>query len=141
MMSENIRRWNEQDHELWLSLVQAYDPGLSETELDQSWSDLNSKANHDCWIIEVDGVAAGFALTAVHSFLLALHNRSYLAALYVCPDYRRRGLAGRLVQFLIEDAKRKELDGMYWVTEPGNPAYKLYNKLASPEFVRYHISF
>lgn len=122
-------------------MVVDYDPdnaALAETD----WQRLISGGiEASCLIAMVDGEIAGFAHTLVHDFVFRRRPAIYLSDLYICPEFRRMGIARAFLNHIVQGAKQANCGRAYWVTEHDNPARSLYDEVGKPEFIRYHVDF
>ena len=85
-------------------------------------------ANPVWWAIvaEVDGYIVGFALYYIR-YSTWKGQRMYLEDLIVTEEYRGKGIGKKLLNELIEEAKRKNFSGMLWqVLDWNQPAIKFY---------------
>lgn len=63
-----------------------------------------------------------------------------LADLYVDPSVRGKGMGRSLIEATAKAAKEKDCGKFYWSTQEHNvTARKLYDKLATSEFVLYRM--
>ncbi|KAF2171001.1 hypothetical protein M409DRAFT_51236 [Zasmidium cellare ATCC 36951] len=60
--------------------------------------------------------------------------------LFVDPAVRGGGYGRKLIQAVAADSKKKGCFRMQWTTQNGNPARKLYDELATQEFVQYRMA-
>jgi len=73
------------------------------------------------FVVEVDGVTAAIALWAVTGEGVAT-----LITIHVLDAFRRRGLAGLLLETTVEDARAAGLSTMELGVQRDNPARRLY---------------
>lgn len=88
----------------------------------------NIEQNLICWGIEVDGKIVSIASLNLFTRIPYLDNLSgregYILNIYTRPNYRKRGLAGRLVNIIIDYAKENEIKRL-WLnsSEQGKSIY------------------
>ncbi|KAK4501943.1 hypothetical protein PRZ48_007753 [Zasmidium cellare] len=58
---------------------------------------------------------------------------------FVDPDVRGGGYGRRLIHAVAADSKARGCFRMQWTTQNGNPARKLYDEVATQEFVQYRM--
>lgn len=71
---------------------------------------------------------------------LGILDRNFVGvyAIHVHPDYRRRGIARRIVEIILEQAASKNVTGAYLqVVRENNPARNLYRSLGFRDFYEY----
>lgn len=69
-----------------------------------------------------------FVLTIGFSFEFHGHD-AFIDELYVAPDYRRRGLGRRAVEFLEKEARTRGVNALHLEVDRGNdPAAELYRR-------------
>ena len=61
---------------------------------------------------------------------------AYVGDLKVDPEYRGRGLSGRIVRFLTQELQRQDIDRMVFLVLAGNPAIALLDNSRTPLKVR-----
>ncbi len=80
------------------------------------------------FVAEVGGEVVGFALYYIR-YSTWKGQRMYLEDIIVTERWRCRGIGGRLMDRLIEEAKGKKLHGISWqVLEWNEPAINFYRK-------------
>ncbi|KAG9204468.1 hypothetical protein G6514_000925 [Epicoccum nigrum] len=60
--------------------------------------------------------------------------------LYIDQELRGRGFGRQIIKAVAEEARKQGCSRLQWTTQHGNPARKLYDELASCEFVQYRMS-
>ena len=85
-----------------------------------------------------NGVAIGCAsisyIEVMPTFSHPTGKRAHLMNVYTKAEYRRKGIARKMVQMLIEDAKRKGVSEISLdATESGRPLYESFGFRASEE--------
>lgn len=79
------------------------------------------KAGYSCWVNEIDGVAAGYAV------MMLAAGEAQLLNLGIAKPYQRRGLGRRLLQYMIKVARGYHASAMLLEVRPSNqPARRLY---------------
>lgn len=101
----------------------------------QTWARLTDNAN-----TQVNGIGAfkgdtllGFAHYIAHPTTGALRDAAYLQDVFVTPDSRGQGLAKKLVNAVIKQAKAARYSRLLWLAEKDNKAAQnLYKTIANP---------
>ncbi len=79
------------------------------------------RAGYECWVLEDLGIVAAHAVLSVAA------DESHLLTLCVNPDYRRRGLARRLLRHVLEQARQAGARQCFLEVRPSNGnAQRLY---------------
>ncbi|GEO85107.1 MULTISPECIES: GNAT family N-acetyltransferase [Alphaproteobacteria] len=95
-------------------------------------------------ILEVDGVAAGFAVWFFNYSTWQARNGLYLEDLYVSPDYRGSGAGKLLLRHMAKRAVEKGCGRFEWsVLDWNAPAISVYDAIgAEPqtEWIRYRLT-
>ncbi|KAF3034261.1 hypothetical protein E8E12_006312 [Didymella heteroderae] len=60
--------------------------------------------------------------------------------LYIDHELRGKGYGRKIIQAVAEEAKKQGCVRLQWTTQHGNPARKLYDELASCDFVNYRMN-
>ncbi|KAF2625432.1 acyl-CoA N-acyltransferase [Macroventuria anomochaeta] len=60
--------------------------------------------------------------------------------LYIDHELRGKGYGRKIIQAVAEEAKKQGCTRLQWTTQHGNPARKLYDELATCEFVHYRMN-
>jgi ribosomal protein S18 acetylase RimI-like enzyme len=104
---------------------------LSDRESEYQWEELDWRRESEAgvWVVARDGgEVVGVARCTPDDE--APESRRYLGAVWVEPEYRRRGIATRLVVWLI---RREMLAGvreiLVWIVESNDSARRLYQTL------------
>ena len=110
-----------------------YKEELPAAQTELTWSRFfDADFNLHGFVVEVDGVVAGFAHCSFTNSTWLEKPDLYLEDLFVSPDFRRQGLGEFLIQNCAEVAKASGSRRLYWQTQRSNEsAQKLYNKVAS----------
>ena len=70
----------------------------------QVWFDHHNVENHPLYIAEIDGCVAGYSSLSSYREKEAYKSTVELS-IYISPDYRKRGIATALMEFILEEAK------------------------------------
>ena len=70
----------------------------------QIWFDQHNVENHPLYIAEIDGCVAGYSSLSSYREKEAYKSTVELS-IYISPDYRKRGIATALMEFILEEAK------------------------------------
>jgi len=82
--------------------------------------------------------AVGFATFVLHRSTWARTHYLYLEDLFVAEDVRGSGVGRALVEHVIETGRQNGCARVYWVTQEGNRARALYDRVADlPGLVTY----
>jgi GNAT superfamily N-acetyltransferase len=83
----------------------------------------------------------GFAVCVVHEATWKLTPICYLEDLFVDPAVRGAGVGRALLDDLIGRARQQGWPRLYWHTQAGNPARRLYDHyVRADDFVRYQLA-
>jgi len=123
----------EQWNPLWQGYLVFYKEELSSEQTELTWSRFfDPTFNMHGYVVEVDGLVAGFAHCSFTNSTWLDKPDLYLEDLFVSPEYRRRGLGEFLIQGCAEIARDAGSNRLYWQTQRSNEsAQRLYNKVAS----------
>ncbi|HZF63745.1 MAG TPA: GNAT family N-acetyltransferase [Chitinophagaceae bacterium] len=148
-MNINIRKATREDCERLMELVKElarYERAAKEVTVSLEHFSESGFGRRPVWwafVADVDGTIQGFALYYIR-FSTWKGKILYLEDLYVSEDIRRKGLGKLLFDQIIEEAKRKKLNGVQWqVLEWNEPAmnfYKKYNAVFDSEWANCGIS-
>lgn len=82
------------------------------------------KVGYSCWVLEDQEEIAGYGLLSVAA------NEGHILNLCIKPERQRQGLGRRMMQHLIEQAKKLEAQSVYLEVRVSNHgAFDLYQKL------------
>ncbi len=133
-MEIKIRKAVKEDCSRILELVKelaAFERAQKEVSVSLEHFEMSGFGYKPIWwafVIEVDGEVQGFALYYIR-FSTWKGQRMYLEDFYVTDDMRRKGLGKLLFEKLIQEAKRRKLNGIQWqVLEWNEPAINFYKK-------------
>ena len=149
-MEIKIRKANKEDSGRILDLVKelaAYERAQKEVTVSLEQFEKSGFGSRPVWwgfVAEVDGKIQGFALWYIR-FSTWKGQRMYLEDFYVTEEMRGKGLGKLMFEKLINEARRKKLQGIMWqVLEWNEPAinfYKKYDAAFDSEWVNCGISF
>ncbi len=122
----------EQWNPLWAGYLEFYKVDISAEQTELSWQRFfDDTYNLQGYVVEVDGVIAGFAHCSFTNSTWLNQPDLYLEDLFVSPNFRRRGLGKFLIESCAAIAKASGSRRLYWQTQRSNEsAQKLYNKIS-----------
>jgi GNAT superfamily N-acetyltransferase len=128
---------------LWQGYLDFYKSKLDETTTAATFRRLLEDGRFFCFVAEDDGGLAGFVHCVVHPATWSTRDYCYLEDLFVNPVSRGAGAGRALIEAVYEEAKKRNLDRVYWLTHEENAgARALYDQLASFDgFVQYRRKF
>ncbi|MGI8599292.1 MAG: GNAT family N-acetyltransferase [Chitinophagaceae bacterium] len=133
-MEIKIRKAVKEDCSRILELVKqlaAFERAQKEVSVSLEHFEMSGFGYKPIWwsfVVEVDGEVQGFALYYIR-FSTWKGQRMYLEDFYVTDDMRRKGLGKLLFEKLIQEAKRRKLNGIQWqVLEWNESAINFYKK-------------
>jgi GNAT superfamily N-acetyltransferase len=86
----------------------------------------------------LDATVVGFATHLLHEGTWTTTPICYLEDLFVDPGRRGAGIGRALIKDLLDLARDSGWSRVYWHTQSGNPARKLYDEfIRADDFVRY----
>ncbi len=138
-MSITIRPAVRNDCPRLLELIRElaeYERALHEVEVSPDHFEESGFGPSPVWwgiVAEVDKVIVGFALYYIR-YSTWKGQRLYLEDIVVTEQFRRCGIGKMLFDAVLDDARKKNLNGVLWqVLEWNEPAINFYNKY-SPTF-------
>lgn len=95
----------------------------------QEWFEKHNVGNHPLFVAEVEGRVAGYVSLSSYREKEAFKTTVELS-IYIGAEYRKRGIAGKLMAFILEEAKKDEsIHTVVSVITGGNEASrKLHEK-------------
>ena len=82
--------------------------------------------------------AVGLVHWVRHPHMWRPEGTVYLQDLFVAPEARGTGLGRALIEAVYADADARGAPAVYWLTQAGNPARALYDRMAErTDFVKY----
>lgn len=133
----------EQFFKLFSGYLEFYKSSLSDLVRQTTWSRFFDKDEPVYAAVayeeEKPHQLLGFVTWVTHRSTWAVNDVIYLHDLYVDPDCRLRGIGRKLIEFVYEDADKREVGKVYWHTQSFNHrAQLLYTKVGyRDEFVSY----
>ncbi|WP_168399621.1 MULTISPECIES: GNAT family N-acetyltransferase [Acinetobacter] len=128
-------------HALWAGYQAFYQTKLSDKLSAHTWQRLTSAESAHMY-----GFAAlfeqqmvGFVHVIEHDSCWTFRPYAYLQDLFTHPDYRGQGVARLLIEQVYMEAKKRQCDRVYWLTQEANQtAQILYDKVAHKTgFIQY----
>lgn len=88
----------------------------------QSWFDRHNVDHHPLYVAEIDGRVAGYVSLSSYREKEAYRSTVELSV-YISPDFRRRGIASELMEFILKEAREDEtIHNVVSVITSGNEA-------------------
>lgn len=89
------------------------------------------RVGYSCWLAEVEGMVAGYAILSVAA------DEAHLLNLCVSPDWQGRGIGRMLLNRVVQLARYHRVKGMFLEVRPSNAvARRLYEKIGFIEVGR-----
>ena len=132
----------EADFKDWLRLWDSNNNGQrNDAVTKETWNRLlNPIFPVHGYITRVDGQMAGLVHYILHPVTGHIMPVCYMQDLYVDPDFRKRGIGRKLVEYLAEIGRREEWARMYWLAEADNQAAQsLYKQLGVKLNFTFHV--
>lgn len=128
---------------LWAAYNDFYGAAVPEAVSDHTWRRiLDPSSPLFARLAADDDAVVGFAVCVLHEGSWTLTPICYLEDLFVRPDRRGGGVGRRLVQDLVDLCAARGWSRLYWHTQSGNPARRLYDSFGpADDFVRYRLLF
>ena len=134
--AETIRRIQETDRDELISLYAHYTgpenrPPLSQTQIQKIWREIERNPGVEYFAVEQEGrIAAACILTITPSFLRGGSGFGVIEHVVTHEDFRRRGLARALMEFIMAHAWEKGCTEIMLLSGSDlAPAHKLYESL------------
>jgi GNAT superfamily N-acetyltransferase len=125
---------------LWRAYLDFYNNPLPQEVTDTTFGRFMDAREPMVLLLAREGKEVlGFVTLVMHRSTWARTFYVYLEDLFVAEAARGKGVGRRLIEAVIEHARGRDCERVYWVTHAHNEtARKLYDKLASdPGFVTY----
>lgn len=144
-----IRRPQRSDHEAWLVLWRAYSDfykgEISDEITTVTWNRILDPESSVGGLVaqSTGGDLVGFTTYVVHRSTWTVGLVCYMEDIFVAKEHRQRGVGDMLVKQLIDHARDKFWERVYWVCRESNePARLLFDSFAGgPDgFIRYRVS-
>ncbi|MGQ3672413.1 GNAT family N-acetyltransferase [Xanthobacter sp. TB0136] len=145
-MTLQIRDIEERDEARWRALWAGYNRFYGAQVPDEvtshTWQRLLDPAvPMRGRVAQEDGVLSGFSLCVLHEGSWVRGPVCYLEDLFVDQNCRGRGIGRALIQDLTDLGRVEGWSRLYWHTQAGNPARKLYDSfIPADDFVRYRLT-
>ncbi len=127
---------------LWSGYIDFYQVDVPEEVTALTWSRvLDPDARMFARIAQRGGEIGGFSISTLHPSTWTAGLNCYLEDLFVDHTMRGHGLGRALIDDLLDLAKQRGWDRLYWHTDAGNEtARALYDRYTEADnFVRYRI--
>lgn len=127
---------------LWSGYTEFYQVDVPQEVTALTWSRvLDPDAPMFARIAERGGEIGGFSISMLHPSTWAAGLNCYLEDLFVDQNMRGHGVGRALIDDLLDLAKNRGWDRLYWHTDAGNEtARTLYDSYTEADnFVRYRI--
>lgn len=126
---------------LWRGYNDFYQTVLPEHITAATWRRILDPASPlFCRVAVIDGTVIGFANCVLHEGTWTAAPICYLEDFFVAPLHRGCGAGRALLQDLVALSTASGWSRLYWHTNTGNPARKLYDEfVAAGDFVRYRL--
>ncbi len=128
----HIRPLSSTDYDAWLPLWNANNLGHENLAVTaRTWARLMDASEAVFGLAaEKDGQMAGLLHYILHPTTGALEPACYMQDVFVADEYRRQGIAGKLVDALMDEGAKRGWARVYWLAEGKNEAAKaLYKSL------------
>ena len=119
---------------MWEDYLKFYKQPLSTEITNATWHRFFDNATPMYCSIAKDnnGQRLGFAIHVIHPGSWGIGDVCYLEDLYVVPDFRRQGIARKMIGNLVKLGKANNWYRLYWHTDDGNhKARALYDKIGT----------
>ena len=95
----------------------------------QVWFDHHNVENHPLYVAEIDGCAVGYCSLSSYRDKEAFRSTVELS-IYVSHNFRKRGIAAKLMAFILDEARRDERTHtvVSVITTTNEPSCKLHEK-------------
>jgi GNAT superfamily N-acetyltransferase len=127
---------------LWKGYLDFYQQTIPQTTTEFTWKRLTTTHEVEGLLaLDQNAAALGLVHFLYHPSTSAVGGNCYIEDLFVIPSARGQRIGRRLLSAVVEVAKAKGVDVVYWQTEEFNgTARRLYERVAkrSP-FIRYQI--
>ena len=109
------------------------DVDLSRTELESRryYETCFPEDSHAAWLVFDGEEVVGTGAVSFYQVMPTYHNpsgkKAYIMNMYTRPDYRRRGIARRVLELLTAEAEMRQIDAvMLEATAAGRPLYEAF---------------
>lgn len=144
-----VRKPQRRDYEAWAALWRDYGDfykgEISEEITTVTWNRIIDQESSVGGLVaqSTSGKLVGFINYVVHRSTWTVGQVCYLEDLFVVEDQRERGVGDMLIHQLIDHARGKFWERVYWICRESNePARLLFDSVAGgPDgFLRYRVS-
>lgn len=139
-MNITVRRAERADAETLMRLIRALAefeelpppaPDAEQRLVEDGWPESGNPRFH-AWIAEADGTTAAYAITFFTYSSFLAHPTLYLEDLFVLPEFRRAGVATKMMSRLHDEAVETGCGRMEWVVLDWNEnAQRFYEGLGA----------
>jgi GNAT superfamily N-acetyltransferase len=128
---------------LWAGYTAFYEASVADAISSRTWQRiLDPISTLFARLADDDGEVIGFSVCVLHEGTWTVSPVCYLEDLFVNPSRRGQGAGGLLIRDLVGLAHERGWSRLYWHTQAGNPARRLYDEFArADDFVRYRLFF
>jgi len=135
----------EQWDSLWQGYLKFYRSSLAAEVTDLLWQRIHDPAHEiQCRVAAAeDGKLAGLVHFFPHAHTWHAARVCYLNDLFVRPEIRGGGIGAKLIEAVLDEARRQSWAEVYWLTQHHNSVARgLYDKITggSDGFVNYTVS-
>ena len=109
------------------------DVDLSRTELESRryYETCFPEDSHAAWLVFDGEEVVGTGAVSFYKVMPTYHNpsgkKAYIMNMYTRPDYRRRGIARRVLELLTAEAEMRQIDAVTLeATAAGRPLYEAF---------------
>jgi GNAT superfamily N-acetyltransferase len=148
MQSVAINAIENSDFDIWLPLWKGYqrfyEVDIPEPVTLETWSRLLDPGEPMHAALAMKGEQAlGLVHSIYHRSTWTTSDYCYLQDLFVAPDVRGGGIGRALIQYVYEEAKRRGVSRVHWLThETNHNGMKLYDRVADRSgFIQYRKLF
>ena len=127
--------------QLWAGYLAFYETVLPPAVTDRTWQRiLDPTSTLFARLAEDKGEVIGFSVNVLHEGTWTPDPICYLEDLFVAENRRGSGVGRLLIEDLVALAGKRGWSRLYWHTQTGNPARRLYDRfVAADDFVRYRL--
>lgn len=128
---------------LWAGYLDFYKTKIPDATTDATFARLIGDPRFFAYVAEREDTLVGVVHCVIHPATWSTRDYCYLEDLFVAPGERGRGTGRALIEAVYEEARKRNLDRVYWLTHETNaPGRSLYDKLASFDgFIQYRRKF
>ena len=124
--------------ETWIEVLRAANGLPDDADMEEAekqsrayYTEALRDGTHTAYLVFTDGLFAGAGGISYYRVMPTYHNpsgkKAYIMNMYTRPEYRRKGIASRTLDLLVEDAREKGIDVITLeATAAGRPLYERY---------------